>query len=364
MLTGAAPFRTAVSLHSHTLHSRETLSFIYQLARVVPAIRSALARGEASYCAKHPRMLDLNRAWWTPPLAPYQAWQLEKRHIEQLDASALVSLTDHDDVSAPLSLRAVEECRDVPISTEWTVPWAEAFFHIGIHNIPPANAQEFAARMETVTKRTGRDNAGDILHDLNACRDTLIVFNHPLWDETCIGAERHCELASEFVDCHGAYLHAFEINGLRPWIENRSALVFAEAAGKPAVAGGDRHALEPNVVLNLTNAGAFGEFVEEVRSGASEVLITSQYLEPLTMRILQTIQEILAEQESHGLGWRLWTDRVFYLCDDGATRSLTTLFAQRTPAAVRLFTAAIGICRRLRVGNALRFAFPSQEIVF
>jgi hypothetical protein len=360
----AAPFRTGVSLHSHTLYSRETLSFIYQLARAVPAIRSALARGEATYSARRASTLDLNRAWWTPPLSPHQAWQLEKLHIEQLDASAIVSLTDHDDVCAALSLRVMEECRGVPISTEWTVPYEEAFFHIGVHSIPPARTREFKARMGSITRKMGVDSVGGILRDLNACGDTLIVFNHPHWDEMCIGAERHRRLASDFTRRYSAYLHAFEINGLRPWRENRSVLLLAGAAGKPVVAGGDRHALEPNVLLNLTDACTFSEFAEEVRSGLSEVLITPRYLESLTTRILQSIQEILAEHETHGLGWRLWTDRVFYLCDDGETRSLTALFAKDTPFAVTLFTGAVGICRRLRLGSALRFAFPGEEIAF
>jgi len=45
-----------------------------------------------------------------------------------------------------------------------------------------------------------------------------------------------------------------EINGLRPWSENRMAIDFAGECGKPVISGGDRHALEANTVLNLTNA--------------------------------------------------------------------------------------------------------------
>src|SRR5256885_6661415 len=70
----ARRFRTAVSLHSHTLHSRETLSFIGRLAKRVGPIRAALMRGEARYKSVHGSSLDLSRAWWTPPAAPYQAW--------------------------------------------------------------------------------------------------------------------------------------------------------------------------------------------------------------------------------------------------------------------------------------------------
>src|SRR5882724_4669125 len=90
--TTAGRFRSAVSLHSHTLHSRETLSFIERLAKSVGPIRAALERGQARYRCINGSSLDLARAWWTPPAAPHEAWTLEKRQIEQrLGAAALVS---------------------------------------------------------------------------------------------------------------------------------------------------------------------------------------------------------------------------------------------------------------------------------
>lgn len=64
-----------------------------------------------------------------------------------------------------------------------------------------------------------------------------------------------------------------EINGLRPWRENRAVIAFAEAAAKPVISGGDRHGLEPNANLNLTNAANFAEFADEVRTGWSDILI-------------------------------------------------------------------------------------------
>jgi hypothetical protein len=38
-------FRTGVSLHSHTLHSRETLDFIYKLAKQFRPMQFALEKG-------------------------------------------------------------------------------------------------------------------------------------------------------------------------------------------------------------------------------------------------------------------------------------------------------------------------------
>ena len=86
---------------------------------------------------------------------------------------------------------------------------------------------------------------------------TLIVFNHPAWDEHGIGQAKHMELATLFLGAHSEFIHAVELNGLRPWKENRLAWRMAQDMDKPIVAGGDRHALEPNTLLDLTNAGCF-----------------------------------------------------------------------------------------------------------
>jgi len=39
-------FRTGVSLHSHTLHSRESLDFIYRAAAQAPLLSAAIRHGE------------------------------------------------------------------------------------------------------------------------------------------------------------------------------------------------------------------------------------------------------------------------------------------------------------------------------
>src|SRR5262245_253366 len=115
-------FQTGVSLHGHTLHSKESLDFIYRLARSIWPIRVALERGEARYRRIHGSSLNLSRAWWTPPLSAHQAWSIEAGQIEnRLEMKALVSLSDHDDIDAPMNLHLLEECRSVPVSVEWTV---------------------------------------------------------------------------------------------------------------------------------------------------------------------------------------------------------------------------------------------------
>ena len=88
-------------------------------------------------------------------------------------------------------------------------------------------------------------------------------------------------------------------------------------------------------MLDLTNAATFPEFVEQVRSGWTDVLVTDQYREPFGLRVLQNVEEIMRDHTHHGRGWRRWSDRVFYQCDDGVVRPLTALFSHRVPAAYK-----------------------------
>ena len=135
----AERFRMGVSLHSHTLHSHEPLAPIYRYARKIGPVRMALERCLRQFSrANGGRPLDLSRAYWTPPLAPHDAWQLEHDHIrERFGLGALVSLTDHDSIEAPMTLRVLDCFRELPVSVEWTVPYREKFFHLGVHNIQP-----------------------------------------------------------------------------------------------------------------------------------------------------------------------------------------------------------------------------------
>ncbi len=361
-------FRTVVSLHGHTLYSHESLDFLNTLARRVPPIRMALNRGAERYREVHGTSLDLTRAWWTPPLSPYGAWKLEtERIVSQFGARPLVSLSDHDDIEAGVTLRVLEECSTVPVSVEWTVPYDGTFFHIGVHNLPPDEARAIMADLKAFTAEPqehtlrGEEILRHLFAVLDAHREALIVFNHPCWDECEVGRPRHMAAAHRFVTNYGGFIHAFEINGLRPWIENRMVIEFARECGKPLISGGDRHALEPNTVLNLTNAATFEEFVEEVRDGRGSVLVTTQYAEPFALRILHNIEQILAEHEAHGRGWRRWSDRVFYTCDDGVVRSLSELWGNGGPMVVQTFVRGVQILRQPLLRGAFRTMFGGRR---
>jgi glycosyltransferase involved in cell wall biosynthesis len=106
------PYRTAVSLHGHTQHSREGLYFIPEFAARCWPLRTALAYQERRAQNMSSIRVDFWKAYWTPPLPPLAAVRLEREQIEnQLDLASLISLTDHDNIEAPMLLRVVPEAR-------------------------------------------------------------------------------------------------------------------------------------------------------------------------------------------------------------------------------------------------------------
>jgi len=361
--SAAGRFRTGVSLHSHTLHSRESLDFIYRAAAQAPILSAVVRHGERQYHKAKGTQLDLSRGWWTPPLGPHDAWLLEKSQIERLDQNAIVSLTDHDNIEAPVSLQVLDGCRGTPISVEWTVPFGPTFFHLGVHNLPAGEAREIWTGIGGYRHSPCEEKLRDHLAMLAGLDQVLLVFNHPLWDEKHIGQAEHRAVVLEFMRKFGTYVHALELNGLRPWSENRGVTALAEAVRKPVISGGDRHVVEPNAMVNVTNAGDFHEFAEEVRAGWSNVFVLRHYLEPYALRVVHNMVDVLRTYENHANGWRLWSDRVFYRCDDGGTRSLTELFGERTPVPVTVFVGAMQLAAAPRVRRLIRGAFAGAEEV-
>jgi len=79
------------------------------------------------------------------------------------------------------------------------------------------------------------------------------------------------------------------------------------------ISGGDRHGVEPNANVNLTNATSFTEFVHEVRrERRSNVLFLPQYAEPWKHRILQSTIDAIRHYPEFPQGSRSWDDRVFH----------------------------------------------------
>ena len=70
-------FRTGVSLHSHTNQSRETLDFLANFGNQYPVMRPLLSRLERRAEQMHGVRIDYAASYWTPPMTPKLAFDLE-----------------------------------------------------------------------------------------------------------------------------------------------------------------------------------------------------------------------------------------------------------------------------------------------
>ena len=360
----AKGFKTGVSLHSHTNQSKETLDFISELSKDWSLLQPVMRWCEERCHRVSGIQPDYARSYWTPPLTPALAFDLERKQIEdQLQLPGLVSITDHDDINAPLLLRSVPSSRHIPVSVEWTVPFGVSAFHLGIHNLPSATGVEWMERMREFTAiPVGTRNPEllrEMLAELDEIPGVLIVFNHPIWDLYRVGKDRHDVLVNVFLARHGQYVHALELNGLRNWKENREAATLAGKWNQLVISGGDRHGVEPNANVNLTQAESFTEFVHEVRrERQSHVLFMPQYSEPWKHRILQSTLDAIRDYPHFPEGSRRWDQRVYHPDQYGVIQPVSELWVRgRAPRFVRSVLGAVKILGAAPVSGGLRMAW-------
>jgi hypothetical protein len=364
----ARNFETGVSLHSHTNQSQETLDFVANWSAQYKLIRPLLKRLERRSSGIHGITIDWARSYWTPPLTPKLAFDLESGQIEKLGLGALVSISDHDNIQAPLKLRSVPSARHIPISVEWTAPYGGSqAFHLGIHNLPSARATEWMERLAAFTAKPNDAELTDLLVALNEEPNVLVIFNHPLWDLYIIGQEKHNFLVNEFLQKNGAHLHALELNGLRNWEENRAVRRLAERWNMVLISGGDRHGVEPNANINVTSATSFNEFVNEIRKERkSNVLFMPQYAEPWKHRILQSTMDAIRNYPEFPQGSRTWDERVCHPDAQGVVRPLSEIWPGGRPP--RILSSIIAGVRMMGTGpfsSSLRYAWSdSHELRF
>lgn len=360
----AQGFRSGVSLHSHTNQSKETLNFLANLGNQYPVLRPLIARLERRSEKLHGLRLDYDRSYWTPPLTPKLAFDLETGQIEKLDIASMVSISDHDNIKAPMLLRTVPSARQIPVSVEWSVPYGGIQdFHIGIHNLPSARAQEWMSAFESYTAHPDEKRLSEIFIALNDEPNVLVVFNHPLWDLFLIGEARHNFLVNEFLLKYGQYFHALELNGLRHWKENRAVRQLAEQWNMVLISGGDRHGIEPNANINLTNAATFTEFVHEIRrERRSQVLFMPQYAEPWKHRILQSTLDAIRDYPEFPQGSRTWDDRVFHPNPQGIDTPISQLWPRgRAPLAMMWCIHMVRMLGHRPVSSGLRMAWSDSH---
>lgn len=326
------PYRSGVSLHGHTRHSQESLGFIGKFLEQRRLSRRWI-EWEKEQCRRMTGIaLDFDRAYWTPPLCERRAHEVESRQIEELGLRPMVSLTDHDSIEACTLLRGDDAFRETPISTEWTVPFGSAVFHLGVHNLPPEQAESLMAAMRETTAAADEKRVFALFAELCGIPGVMVVFNHPLWNFVDISSERFTFELTRFIESANQYMHAFELNGMRDHRENRAVIKLAAEWDQLVISGGDRHGCEPNSSLNLSNAADFHEFVDEIRNGReSTVVIMPQYAAPLGWRLYQNFTHVIADYPDHPEGRRRWDERIFHPDRTGAIAPIVRLWKNDGP---------------------------------
>jgi len=166
-------------------------------------------------------------------------------------------------------------------------------------------------------------------------------------------------MVNEFLQKFGAWIHALELNGLRNWEENRETRRLAECWNMVLVSGGDRHGVEPNANINLTNATSFTEFVHEIRrERKSNVLFMPQYAQPWKHRLLQSTLDAIRNYPDFPQGSRTWDERAYHPDARGVVRPLSEIWPKgRAPLAIQCVIRSVQLLGSRPVSGGLRMAW-------
>jgi hypothetical protein len=359
--SSARGFASAVSMHAHTLHSREYLSFLPGMIAKVPIVSRVFELEMSRYLAYHGRTLDFGRTYWRPPLSPLQVLNSECAHVApRLSLDAMVSITDHDTIAGCLELRAADARASVPLSFEWTVSFRGACFHFGVHNLPSEWAEGIVRECAAITAQPDERKLADLLAWLNAMPGTLVVLNHPFWDGNGVG-DQQVPILHALLERFGRLVHALELNGYRSWAENVDVIRLHERCRMPLVAGGDRHGRTPNALLNLSQATSFEGFAHEVRvEQVTHVLVLPEYFESRVGRTLEAVAEVLGTDARLEARER-WTDRVFVETDEHGDQPVSRFWTPREPAWVKFCVGTMCLAGSPGLRVARRLALTTEQ---
>jgi hypothetical protein len=153
------------------------------------------------------------------------------------------------------------------------------------------------------------------------------------------------------------------LNGLRNWDENRAARRMADEWNMLLISGGDRHGVEPNANINLTNATSFTEFVHEIRNEKrSNLLFMPQYAEPWKHRVLRSAIDVIRDYPEFPQGSRTWDQRVYHPDAKGVDTPLSQLWPSGVaPWQVTWCLAIVKLMGRRPVSSGLRMAWSESH---
>jgi len=250
------------------------------------------------------------------------------------------------------------------MSVEWSVPYGQTEFHLGIHNLPSGDGVEWMRRFTAFTAAPRSEDQDRelmmLLRELHEQPQVLIILNHPIWDLHKVGESLHLAELRRFLTEARSCIHALELNGLRHAQENRAVGKLARETGHLLISGGDRHGLEPNANINLTSAANFTEFVEEIRiDRRSHIHFMNQYRQRWEQRIVQSTLNAVTDFPQFMPGWQRWDDRVYHPDQHGEMRQLSQLWVHgKPPAAVAATIQLVRLGGLRGVSAPLSLAFP------
>ncbi len=168
-------------------------------------------------------------------------------------------------------------------------------------------------------------------------------------------------MVNEFLQRFGAWLHALELNGLRNWEENRETRRLAERWNMVLISGGDRHGVEPNANINITNAANFTEFVHEIRrERKSNILFMQQYAQPWKHRLLQSTLDAIRNYPEFPQGSRAWDERAYHPDAHGVTRPLAEIWPDgRAPITIQLVIKSVQLLGSGLISGGLRMVWSN-----
>jgi hypothetical protein len=128
------------------------------------------------------------------------------------------------------------------------------------------------------------------------------------------------------------------------------------------ISGGDRHGVEPNANINLTNAASFTEFVHEIRrERRSNVLFMPQYAQPWKHRLLQSTLDAIRDYPDFPQGSRTWDERAYHADANGVMRPLSEIWPKsRPPFSIHWAIKSVQILGNGLVSGGLRIAWNDE----
>ena len=287
----AARYPTLVCLHTHSCYSVENLASLNWVMDQ-PYMRPFKGTLRRAFGLPHPDGVDYRHLCYSPPFRPHDIWRLESASASALGVDhLLLAITDHDEIAGGVELRAQlpAHTSQLAMGEELTIRFEQSLFHLGVTGLPV----ERVDALHTSLQQHARTRNLDAVFETLASLHCLTVLNHPLldWGGGTIGAAPVLALLRRY----GWAIDALEINGMRTLRENEAVVALAAEVCKPLVGGGDSHLLLASSALSASQATTYADFVAEVKSGESHVVVTRGYFLPLRWRLTLRVLSFIAQ---------------------------------------------------------------------